>query len=159
LTDSEADAKKYAYALLSYRSRSEKELRELLKKKKFSEIYISGALKHLKQSGYLDDQALALRLKHQAFDNKLLGHASAKRFLLGRGVPDEIVNDTLEYNEETEADKIQKLIDKKLKTMGNYSDKKNAKKLWDFLVRKGYNFSTIRKALADFKLIEEKEEE
>jgi len=159
LTDSEADAKKYAFILLSYRSRSEKELRERLKKKRFSEIHISGALKHLKQAGYLDDNALALNLKHQAFNNKLLGHDMAKRFLLSRGVPDEIINETLEYSEETEVDKIQKLIGKKLKTMENYSDKIKEKKLWDFLVRKGYNFSTIKNALPNFIRIEREEEE
>lgn len=144
--------------LLSYRSRSEKELRERLEKKGFSERQISGTLKRLKQAGYLDDHALALDLKRQAFDNKLLGHNSAKRFLLSRGVPNEIIDEALEYNEQTEAQKIQKLIDKKLKTMGNYPDKKNEKRLWDFLVRKGYAFSTIKNALNHFIRIEEEEE-
>jgi len=158
LTDSEADAKRYAFVLLNYRSRSEKELRDRLKKKGFSEIHISGALKHLKQAGYLDDSALALHLKHQAFNNKLLGHVMAKRFLHSRGVPDDIINETLKYDEEAEADKIQKLIHKKLKTMGSYSEKAKEKKLWDFLVRKGYNFATIKNALSDLIQIEEEEE-
>ena len=132
--------------LLSYRSRSEKELQERLKKKGFSEQHISVTLKHLKQAGHLDDHALALDLKRQAFNNKLLGHNRAKIFLLDRGVPDEIVNAALTYDEETETQKIQKLIDKKLKTMGDYVDKKKKKKLWDFLVRKGYTYNTIRNA-------------
>ena len=92
--------------LLNYRSRSETELRERLEKKGFSENHISSTLRRLKESGYLDDHALALDLKRQAFDNKLLGHNSAKRFLLNRGVPDEIIDETLEYNEETENNKI-----------------------------------------------------
>jgi len=143
--------------LLNYRSRSEKELRERLEKKGFSENHIASALRHLKESGYLDDHALAQDLKRQAFDNKLLGFNNAKRFLLNRGVPDEIIDETLEYNEETEANKIKKLIEKKLKTTGNYPDKKKEKKLWDFLVRKGYRFSTIRNALHDIIRIEEEE--
>ncbi len=158
MTDSEGSAKKYAFRLLSYRSRSEKELRQRLEKKGFSEPQISDTLKHLKQAGYLDDQALALDLKRQAFNNKLLGNSSAKRFLLNRGVPVEIVNTTLEYDEETEAQKIQKLIDKKLKTMGNYPDEKKEKRLWDFLVRRGYTFSTIRNALQNLIRLEEAEE-
>jgi len=71
-------------------SRSEKELQERLKKKKFSEQDIAVTLRHLKQAGHLDDHALARDLKRQAFDNKLLGHNRAKMFLLDRGVPDEI---------------------------------------------------------------------
>ncbi len=145
--------------LLNYRSRSEKELRERLEKKGFSENHIAGTIGHLKKAGYLDDHALAQDLKRQAFDNKLLGHNNAKRFLLNRGVPDEIIDETLEYNEETEAGKIKKLIEKKLGTAGNCPDKKKEKRLWDFLVRKGYRFSTIRNALHNIIRIEEDEEE
>jgi regulatory protein len=143
--------------LLSYRSRSEKELKERLEKKGFSGHHISSTLKRLKETGYLDDRALALDLKHQAVENKLLGHKSAKKFLLDRGLPDEIVNDTLEYDEEAETKKIQKLIDKKLKTMGNYSDSKSARRLRDFLVRRGYSFRTIRNAMQNAFQIEEEE--
>jgi len=158
LTDSETNAKKYALMLLSYRSRSEKELKERLEKKGFSESHIYGTLRRLKQAGFIDDHALALDLKRQAFNNKLLGHKSAKQFLLSRGLPDEIVNTALIYDEETEKQTIQKLIEKKLKTMGDYPDKKKEKKLWDFLVRKGYTFSTIRDAFHNFIKVEEEKE-
>jgi regulatory protein len=143
--------------LLSYRSRSEKELQERLKKKGFSGQHISVTLKHLKQAGYLDDHALALDLKRQAFNNKLLGHSRAKMFLLDRGVPDDIVNETLTYDEETEIRKIQKLMDKKLKTMGDCSGDKQRKKLWDFLARKGYSYNTIRNAMHNINHVEEEE--
>ena len=143
--------------LLSYRNRSEKELRERLRKKGFSELHISVTLKHLKQSGYLDDHALALDLKRQAFNNKLLGHNRARIFLLDRGLPDDIVNETMTYDEETEAQKIQVLMDKKIKTMGICPDNKEKKKLWDFLVRKGYSYNTIRNALQKLTQVEEEE--
>jgi len=157
LTDSEPSARRYAFLLLNYRSRSEKELRERLEKKGFSENHIASTLGHLKEAGYLDDQALAQDLKRQAFDNKLLGYNNAKRFLLNRGVPDEIVNETLTYDEETETQKIQKLIDKKHKAMGACPDIREKKKLWDFLVRKGYTYNTIKNALHNFTQVEEEE--
>jgi regulatory protein len=143
--------------LLSYRSRSEKELQERLKKKGFPEQHIAATLENLKQAGYLDDHALALDLKRQAFNNKLLGHNRAKVFLLDRGVPEEIINETLTYDEETETQKIQKLIYKKLKTVGACPDNKKKKKLWDFLVRKGYTYNTIKNALEKLTQIEEEE--
>ena len=145
--------------LLNYRSRSQKELRERLKKKGFSENHISSTLGHLKEAGYLDDHALAQDLKRQAFENKLLGYNNAKRFLHNRGLPDEIINETMQYNEEAEADKIKKLIEKKIGTTGNHIDKKKEKRLWDFLVRKGYRFSIIRSALHTIIRIEEDAEE
>lgn len=158
MTDSDSSARKYALLLLKYRSRSEKELLERLGKKGFSEKDIASTIKRLKEAGYLDEHALALDLKRQAFDNKLLGHNSAKRFLLNRGVPDEIIDETLQYDEESETDRINRLIEKKLRTTGNCPDKIKEKRLWDFLARKGYSFSTIRNALHNFIRIEEEEE-
>jgi regulatory protein len=155
LTDSAAKARKYAFMLLGYRSRSEKELEERLQKKGFSGDQISVTLEYLKKNGYLDDCALALDLKRQASDNKLLGHHRTKKFLLDRGLPDEIVNAALTYDEESEAEKIKKLIDKKARNMGKYPDLKEKKKLYDFLVRKGYSFSTINTALHKFTEFEE----
>ena len=143
--------------LLGYRSRSEKEMRERLKKKGFSEQHIASTLKNLKQAGYLDDRALAQDLIRQAFNNKLLGHNRAKLFLLNRGVPDEIVNETMAYDEEAEAQKIQKLIDKKMQTMGDFPGDKKKKKLWDFLVRRGFSYNTIKHALRNMTRFEEEE--
>ena len=143
--------------LLSYRSRSEKELQERLKKKGFPEKHIAATLKNLKQARYLDDHALALDLKRQAFNNKLLGHNRAKMFLLERGVPEDIVNETMAYDEEAEAQKIQRLIDKKLKTIGECPGDKERKKLWDFLLRKGFSYNTIRNAMHNMLDVEEEE--
>lgn len=147
----------YAFMLLGYRSRSEKELEERLQKKGFSGSNIASAIDCLKKNGYLDDCALALDLKRQASDNKLLGHHRTKKFLLDRGLPNEIVNAALIYDEETEAVKIKKLIEKKLHNMEKHPDKKDKKKLYDFLVRKGYGFSTINSALHDFTEFKEEE--
>jgi SOS response regulatory protein OraA/RecX len=61
------------------------------------------------------------------------------------------------YDEETEAQKIQVLMDKKIKTMGICPDNKERKKLWDFLVRKGYSYNTIRNALQKLTQVEEEE--
>lgn len=147
MTDSEAEARKYAYRLLSYRSRSIKELQERLEKKGFGNNEISSTLKHLEKAGFLDDQALALNLKHQASDNKLFGHHRTRRWLLERGIPSEIVDATLEYSEDAETHNIRKLIDKKLKSMGNYPAEKKMKRLHDLLMRKGYSYGIIKTAL------------
>jgi regulatory protein len=157
LTDSAAKAKKYALTLLGYRSRSEKELEERLRKKGFTGDQISFTLESLKKNGYLDDYSLALDLKRQATENKLLGYNRTRKFLLDRGVPDEIVNSALTYNEDAEIRKIQKLVEKKLRGMGRCPDPKNKKRLWDFLARKGYSFSVIQDALRNLTGIEEEE--
>ncbi len=159
MTDSPDDAKRYCLRLLSYRGRSERELRERLGKKGFSEEVISPTFRYLKQSGYLDDDALAVNLKRQAVEKKLLGYEGIRTFMLKRGLPPEVIRSTLDYDEDGEFKNIHKLVDKKLKSMGNYLTESDKKKLWHFLARRGYSFEIIRKAMKEtLKFREEAEE-
>ena len=158
MTDSAGNAKRYSFRLLSYRARSERELRERLEKKGFPEEVISSTLKSLVRSGFLDDRALASNLKRQAFENKLLGYEGAKSFMMKRGLSREVVESALGYDEDTEARNIQKLLDKKLKSMGNYLTEGEQKRLWSFLARRGYSFGIIKKALRELKFNKEEEE-
>ncbi|NQU73859.1 MAG: regulatory protein RecX, partial [Candidatus Omnitrophica bacterium] len=52
-------AKNCAYRLLSYRSRSIKEINDRLKKKGFSPAIIKKTVTHLKQINYLNDEEFA----------------------------------------------------------------------------------------------------
>ncbi len=151
MTDSPDDAKRYCLRLLSYRGRSESELRERLGKRGFSEEVISRTFRYLKQAGYLDDDALAVNLKRQALEKKSLGYEGARSFMLKRGLPREVIELTLGYDKDSEFKNIQKLVDKKLKSMGNYLTESDEKKLWNFLARRGYSFEVIRKAIKESK--------
>jgi regulatory protein len=157
LTDSPDEAKRYSLRLLSYRARSEKELRSRLEQKGFSERSISPVIRFLKEAKFLDDAALAEQLRRQALDVKLLGFSSAKNHMIRRGLAKDIVEATLDFDEDEELRNAQKLVEKKLKSMGNYLTAKEKKKLWNHLARRGYSFGTIRKALKDLH-IEEAEE-
>ena len=57
-----AEAKSYALKLLGYRSRSEKEMTERLKKKGFDGTVINSVVKFLKDTGLIKDEALAAEL-------------------------------------------------------------------------------------------------
>jgi len=155
LTDSAGDARRYSFRLLSYRGRSERELIEKLEKKGFSAEIISATAEYLKKAGFLDDRALALNLRRQALEQKLLGHSGARLLLLKRGIPGEIIDATLDYDEDAEARNLQKLVDKKLRSVGNYLSDRDKKKLWNFLARRGYSFSIIKKTLKDMRMHEE----
>jgi regulatory protein len=157
LTDSSNEARRYSLRLLSYRARSEKELRERLEKKGFSDKSIATAVSALKDSGFIDDAALAGQLRRQAVEVKLLGFGPAKAYMLKRGLPGDIIESVLHRDEDEELENAYKLVEKKRKTMGNYLTAGERKKLWNFLARRGYSFETIRKALKDIS-IEETEE-
>lgn len=150
----QTDAIHYAYRLLSYRDRSEKELRERLRKKGFSEETVLQSIKHLKDKGFIDDAALAVSLRRSAEDIKLLGSKGVRGFLQQRGISEKIIDDVLTDSESDEIIRAKKLVDRKLKTMKNFSDEEIRKKLWRILMRRGYSFDTIRHILRQLKIDE-----
>ncbi len=150
MTDSDADVKRYAFRLLGYRGRSERELRERLGKKGFPEDAISRTLDFLKETGFIDDSALALTLKRQALDQKLLGYGAARMFMQKRGLSRDLVESSLHYDEDAELRGARKLLEKKLRVIGSHPDKKDRKRLYDFLARRGYSPAVIHKVLMDF---------
>jgi regulatory protein len=155
LTDSANDARLYALKLLGYRGRSEKELRERLVRKGFREDIIDRTVLHLKEAGLIDDRALAVNLKIQAFERKLLGYEGAKSFLLKRGLSRPVVESALDYDEDTELENAVKFLGKKMTSMENYPARDKKRKLWNLLARRGYSSGVMRKAMKEFNVDEE----
>ena len=147
MTGSEAKARTYALMLLRYRGRSEKELRDRLTKKGYQQEDIGAAVVYLKEYGYLDDRALAENLKHQAMTGKLLGFEGTRRFMRQRGLPRDIIDGAMRYDEATELVTLEKLIDKRRRTVEKYPEPRRTRSLIGFLMRKGYPLHLIRKAL------------
>ncbi|MBI5848425.1 MAG: RecX family transcriptional regulator [Nitrospirae bacterium] len=158
MTASAGNARRYALLLLRYRGRSEKELRERLKKKGYLAEEIETTVAYLLESGFLDDRALAENLKRQAMTNKLLGFEGARRFMQQRGLPKEIIGEALAYDEDDELRNIRKLIEKKQRSISRYPEPKRTQSLMGSLMRKGYSTALIRKALKNTITDEETEE-
>jgi regulatory protein len=156
LTGSACSARNYALKLLSYRGRSERELKERLLRKGFSEEEIAEAFSLLRKAGLLSDKSLAGDLKRQAFEGKLLGHRGARALMEKRGLSGETIDEVLDYDEERELTNAQKLMDKKVAHMGNYYlTEAEKKRLWQFLARRGYSCDVIRRTMRNLKLDEE----
>jgi regulatory protein len=141
----------YACKLLSYRSRSEKEMSERLRMKGFGEDEINRAITHLRSAGLLDDGKLAHSLIRYVGEAKGLGLSGTKHFLLERGVPREIVDETTREIDEVEIAK--RLLYKKLRAWSKFSRPDQArlkKRLYGFFSRRGYTPETIKKAMEEF---------
>ena len=149
MTVSAPEARAYALKLLSYRGRSEKELRDRLRKKGYPPEDIEATVRYLGKSGFIDDRVVAENLKRQAMTNKHLGFEGTRRFMQQRGIPRDIIDGVLRYDKETELLNIRKLIDKKQKSSEKYPEPKRTRSLIGFLIRKGYSMQVIRKALKD----------
>lgn len=151
----------YAYKLLSYRGRSEKEMFRRLRMKGFDEPTIKWIIVRLKSSGLLDDRRLASSLKRYAEESKQLSISGTRRFLIERGVPADMIDEVAEDIDEMENAK--KLVEKKLtvwrKRVPFHQPSQFTpdmfKKLYGMLYRRGFPSETIKKALEQFKLKED----
>jgi regulatory protein len=148
-------ARTYALKLLSYRGRSEQELRERLKKKGFSQIEAIATIRDLKQSGLVDDANLAETLKWEAFTAKMLSTEGAKRYVLGRGIPRDIAETAFACNEERDKENAKRLVDKKLRVLKNYPFATARRRMYNLLARKGYSSGLIVELLKEKNLYKE----
>ncbi len=122
-------------------------MRERLTEKGFAGDIVSRTLDYLKQAGFIDDAALAADLKRQALEQRHLGYNAARLFMQKRGLSRELIGQTIGYDEDTELRNARKLLDKRCRTMGNYLTKKDKKRLYDFLARRGFAAAVIGRAL------------
>lgn len=129
--------------LLSYRPRSEYELRTYLKRKKVEEELIDKILNKLSKLGYVDDADFAKRWVEHRRSIKATSSLKLRSELKQKGISHEYIDMVL--SEQTEADSaaIQRLIEKK---RGKYED---TQKLMAYLARQGFRYDEIKRALSE----------
>lgn len=129
--------------LLSYRQRSEWELRDYLRRKKQDDNDIEKTLSKLSENGYVDDRRFA---KSWVETRRLLKPMSQKRLRLElrqKRIADDIIDEILAEDETNELDVLKEIIERKAK---RYPDKQ---KLMQYLARQGFSYDNIKSALAE----------
>jgi regulatory protein len=129
---------------LMIRPHSAKELRDYLKRKKVADEEIADLVEYFKARGYQNDEAFAKWwLEQRRAKNK--STAFIKFELKTKGVEDEIIQLVIGEDAVTDKQILKQLIAKK-RRQAKYQD---PKKLTEFLLRQGYNYSLIRDVLAE----------
>lgn len=148
LTPEEIRARTFqrAVKLLSAKSRSIAELRErLLEDKHNNEAAVEEVIGRLREYGYLDDERFAFGYASLKVRQRPVGRARLARDLkfkqVGQEVADEALN--LVYAETSEAELIDRAIEKRLRLRGGPTDRAEAKKLFDHLLRQGFPFELV----------------
>jgi regulatory protein len=141
-------AKNYAFLLLKFRPRSEKELYQRLEKKKFDEKIIKETLEFLKDKNFIDDSNFAKtwiesRLK------KPLGVHRIRQELNLKGIDRQIIDTQLEealkgYCEEEIVRQIAKNKFRKLKTIEPLKAKR---RIYAYLLRRGFSMQAVADAI------------
>ena len=144
----EKRAKLRAMHLLERMDRTEAELYTKLKRDLYPEDIIEIAMQYVKSFGYIGDKGYARRFveSRQGSKSKL----EIKMSLLQKGISKEIVSEVLEvyYDGQDESMAIQRLLDKK-RFLAETATEEEKRKIYGYLMRKGFSYEEIRRVIKD----------
>ena len=151
LKDSPAEARSYAFKLLSYRARSIKEMSEKLCRKGFHEDNIASTIEYLIEIGLMNDESLASDLYRLTTDYKSLGKSGIKTFLMKRGINKDLVDETLaEHTSEMEEKTAMEFAEKRMGILKKYPRDVIKRRLWGLLQRRGFSYDVIKRVVDSF---------
>ena len=138
----------YAFRLLSYRSRSQKEISERLRNRGYPEPVINTIIEELKNTGLIDDKKFAIMFAQDRLNFAKKGKRIIFAELLRKGVPKPDVEEALKkINDETAVAK--NLIEKYKKRYTRLEPDKRRKKLHDLLLRRGFSFKVVEEIMEE----------
>jgi len=135
---------------LSYRPRSEKEIRDYLKKKNASQKTSKAIIKKLKKLELIDDRSFALWWIQQRSSFRPRGRRALWFELKQKGIDQEIIKDSL-FSDKKELVLAKKAAQKKAKFLKNLEFLAFRQKMTGFLARRGFDWETIKKVLEELK--------
>jgi len=120
--------------------RSQNEIQERLRRKKFDQAVIAKTICFLKEKKLLDDEAFA-RIWIESGLNRHMGFARLKRELLAKGIEVKIIDNTIaqlkdNYSEETVVLEIAKA---RLSKLSQENSLKAKKSVSGYLLRRGFS--------------------
>ncbi len=154
------------YGLLGRRMRSEKEIRDYLKnlsftrkvkgKEEISEVTINSLVDKLKQKGLVNDVQFAKAWVESRRKNKNKGKIALKQELYQKGIDREIIDEVMsdevrgQSSELSEEQLAQQALEKKLKSWKNLPPLEFKKKAYEFLMRKGFEYSVVKEVVEKY---------
>lgn len=135
-------ARKRAMFLLEKMDRTESQLRDKLRQGFYGEEVIEDAVSYVKSYHYIDDNRYAQSYVRCQKERK--SRRQIQMDLLQKGIDRETIAQAMEaeYEPESEKDLILKWIEKRHYSIGN-SDIKEKRKMYQFLMRKGFRSEDI----------------
>lgn len=138
--DSLERAKNYSFLLLKFRLRSEKEIYERLKRKKFNPEIIKKTISLLKENGVIDDNYFA-KVWIESRIKKPLGIRRLKEELRLKGIDKEIIDTQLNEIKRsyTEEEIIKRIAEARFSKLKNIDSQKAKRRVFSYLVRRGFS--------------------
>jgi SOS response regulatory protein OraA/RecX len=113
----------------------------------------------LKELGYINDQTFAQNYASHRVTVKPVGRTRVARELATKKVPRQLIDAALEkaYEEVSEEELIDRAIAKRIRTHGRPVDRAGEKRMFDYLVRQGFEYDLIIRRLRGLKGKKEEE--
>lgn len=141
-------AKAYAFLLLKFRPRSEYEITQRLKRKKFDDKVIKEVVSFLKEKSFIDDNYFA----RAWIDSRLkrpLGLRRIRNELKIKGIADGVIDSQIREakSDYSEKDIVVNLLRDKLERLKGIEPEKAKRRIYAFLIRRGFSPDVIIEAL------------
>lgn len=142
-------AKESAFFLLKFRQRSEKEIYDRLKRKKFEEVIIQQTLRFLKDKEFIDDRRFA-RAWIESRINKPIGLRRLREELKLKGIAKEIISEQLDRIKEnySEEDIVIQVARNKFEKIKGLDPQKAKRRVYAYLLRRGFSPDVVIEAIS-----------
>jgi regulatory protein len=140
-----------ALYLLDYRDYTYSEMFKKLLENYKSESLCTAVMKRLTEHGFIDDRRYAERMARKLVEIKHFGYRRCKREIMLKGVDQFIAEDALAPYEEAFGENLMELLNTKhSRYLTDIEDRKSIEKVKNALVRYGYDFSEINRAVKEY---------
>lgn len=141
--------REYFFRILARRDHSRKELKDKAFRKGYTGSYIEEILDEFEQKEFINDRKFALKYTSDKFEFNDWGPYKIRTQLFKKGINKAIVEECIQqsFGHEAIKESMITLIQKKKKRYRREPEVKRRKKVFDFLMRKGYDSENILKHL------------
>ncbi len=141
----QADAMAASLRLLSYRPRSEAELRQRLARRGTPPALVDGVIERLRELGLVDDAAFAQAWVDSRDRASPRGRRLLRQELLAKGVDSDTSRELLENVDEPDA--ALRAASRRATSLRDLSYDEFRRRLGDFLRRRGFDYDTVRRTV------------
>lgn len=139
----------YCLNRLSYRARSEKELRDSMRRKGYTEDNIEESIIYLKNHDYVNDLEFAKSFVNDKINLNKYGPERIKYDLMLKGVSRDIINEVLVIDIDEQLEMARDIANKKISAYEKDNKRDIYRKMSSFLQRKGFTYNVISKVVRD----------
>lgn len=151
LKDQFPRARDYGYLLLSYRDRTEREMRDRLERKGFAPDTVREVLDFFRRGGMVDDEQFARNWVSDSLRTRPMGRLRILHELRRRRVGDEAAERAVEEAFTADAGQAQdrerelagRAADKRMKTLASQDPETARRRLYRHLKSRGFHFAVI----------------